>query len=105
MSKKGKAYYRKDTKGPSYKQIIIVLSEPIHSPGRCESKGEKTVNVKIYTIDYSGFHKRTTDSFCDFPESGMKKYDDIIKPMKDANHDELKDFLICLFEDKPYKDH
>lgn len=97
MATKGKTYYREKTKYPPlFKQIITVLSDP-----RVDVIGQKLIKVERISIDYSGIEKEVRE-FGDFPDEGLKEEDEIIKPIEDVGHKELKDFFFVIFENKKY---
>lgn len=97
MAIKGKTYYREKTNSPPlFKQVITVLSEP------WTDIEQEIIKVKRFNIDYNGF-KREIREFGNFLDQGETETEGFIKPIEDVGHEELKDFLICLFENKPYR--
>lgn len=102
MAQKEKVYYRHKTDRPEFKQIIKVLSNPFKSDGGCEKRDSMAVETKVYHIDYNGFKENNYDNFCNFPDDGIEKYYDIIKPIEEVNGKELKDFFLAIFEGKKF---
>lgn len=103
MAQKGRVYYRHKKDRPQFKQIIKVLSDPFEFSGRCEEYGEKAVKTVVYLLGYSGFQKKYSDSFCNFPDSGVDQWNNLIKPIEEVDGEELRAFLPGVFEGKGFK--
>lgn len=103
MAKKNQVYYRHKTDGSTFKQIIIVLSDPFINKYGCEKYDNMAVEAKTYTLDYNGLKKRHSRGFCNIPDGGTYDGNDIVKPIEEVYSINLRDFLISLFEEKSFR--